>query len=75
MRLSLKIREAKQKLDVSLESNNPLYFGNEKEYRDFVINQMIYTIHGEIKNETHLILYYEYKERFGQKIEKHYLYA
>lgn len=75
MRLSLKIREVKKRLDGSLESNNPLHFGSEEEYRDFVINQLIYTIHGEIKNETQLILYYEYKERFGQKIEEHYLYA
>lgn len=75
MRLSLKIREAKQKLDGSLESNNPLYFGNEKEYRDFIINQMIYTIHGKVKNETHLIFYYEFKERFGEKIEEYYFYA
>ena len=75
MRLSLKIREVKKRLDGSLESNNPLYFGSEEEYRDFVINQLIYTIHGAIKNETQLILYYEYKERFGQKIEEHYLYA
>ena len=75
MRLSLKIREAKKRLDGSLETNNPLHFGNEKEYTDFIINQMIYTIHGEIKNETHLILYYEYKERFGKKIQDYYLYA
>lgn len=75
MRLSLKIREVKKRLEGSLESNNPLYFGNEEEYAEFIINQLIYIIHGSPKSETHLILYFEYKKRFGKKIEEYYLYA
>jgi len=75
MRLSLKIREAKRQLNDSISSHEPLHFGNAEEYRDFIINQMIHIIHGKKPSETHLIIYYEYKKRFAQQIEEHYIYA
>lgn len=75
MRLSLKVREAKKRLGDSLESNQPVHFSNCTEYTDYVLNQLVYIIHGDVKKETYLILYYEYKKRFGQKIKEHYTYA
>jgi hypothetical protein len=75
MRLSLKIREAKKKLESTLGSNNPIHFANKEEYRDFILNQMIYVIHGSCKKETQLIIYYEYKQRFGEEVEQYFTYA
>ncbi len=75
MRLSLKIREAKRQLNNSIDSHEPLHFGNAEEYRDFIINQMIHVIHGNPSSETRLIIYFEYKKRFAEQIEEHYNYA
>ena len=46
MRLSLKVREAKKKLPALLEDSRPIHFGAKNEYRDHVINSLIYIIHG-----------------------------
>jgi len=75
MRLSLKIREAKKNLESTLDSHSPIHFANKEEYRDFILNQMIYVIHGTLKSETHLIIYYEYKKRFGNEVEDYFTYA
>jgi hypothetical protein len=74
MRLSLKIREAKKHINVCMDSHDPLYFGNSQEYRDFIINQIIYAVHGINSSESHLLIYYEYRKRFAEKIEGHFNY-
>ena len=78
MRLSLKVREAKKKLPVLLEDFRPIHFGAKDEYRDHVLNNLIYTIHGypqtEIEERNFLVLFYEYKERFSGEIESHFSY-
>jgi hypothetical protein len=78
MRLSMKIREAKKKLPALLEDFRPIHFGAKDEYRDHVINNLIYMIHGypqtEIEERNFLVLFYEYKERFSGEIESHFSY-
>jgi hypothetical protein len=78
MRLSLKVREAKKKLPALLEDSRPIHFGAKNEYRDHVINSLIYIIHGnpqtEIEERNFLVLFYEYKERFSVEIEDHFSY-
>ena len=78
MRLSLKVREAKKKLTALLEDSRPIHFGAKNEYRDHVINSLIYIIHGspqtEIEERNFLVLFYEYKERFSGEIEDHFSY-
>ena len=72
MRRSLKIRDAKRVLPTLLEDTNPIHFGDAETYLDYILCTLIHLVHGNIDNDSHLLIYYEYKVRVGEEITNHY---
>lgn len=75
MRRSYKIREAKEVLDLILQDNAPLHFGDPETYTDYVISTLVHSVHGNLKTDDELIYFFEFKTRFSGKVSAYYNFA
>lgn len=58
-----------------MEDSDPIHFGDEETYLDYIISTLIYLVHGPVDEDAQLLIYYEYKVRIGEDIISHYNYT